>query len=116
MSDTYKHEFHKPDGFHLGHRLARQARPAGRILAFLESEDMFGPECEDLFSFFPEDYRETSRRVTVDECDGYTPVHRDSPCGGFCRRCLLHDDPGGCLVGEQVYGLLHLLSFGRIPA
>lgn len=24
-------------------------------------------------------------------------LHVGSPCGGWCRRCLLHDDPGGCV-------------------
>lgn len=24
-------------------------------------------------------------------------MHVSAPCGGWCRRCMMHDDPGGCL-------------------
>lgn len=30
MSKTTKREYHRPDGWHLGKRLERKARPAGR--------------------------------------------------------------------------------------
>jgi hypothetical protein len=31
---------------------------------------------------------------------GFEPVAVPSPCG-YCRRCSLHDDPGGCLEVER---------------
>lgn len=91
MSRTLKSE-HRSDGFHIGHRLERQARPAGRILAqvaeFLGNE--FEDDDEPIVRFEPQVLS------FGDEVGGMT-LHTSSPCGGWCRRCLLHDDPGGCV-------------------
>lgn len=53
MSRTTKWE-HRSDSWHVGHRLERQARPAGRILRVLEAEIDQGPEPWDL-CFIPQE-------------------------------------------------------------
>lgn len=92
MSRTLKDE-HKSDGWNVGRRLARQSRPAGRMLAVLEAEDD-GPEDfgEDLVVRFeaPEDPGAWD----------FEPWASADWCGCYCRRCLLHDDCGGCLEEE----------------
>lgn len=48
MSRTAKWE-HKTDSFHIGHRLERQARPAGRLLQIIDAElaDAYSPAMDD---------------------------------------------------------------------
>lgn len=82
----------------LAPRLARGARGADRrsaladafeeVLAAEEAAalDSFGyaPASDDPFVSWAEEEAEAARLAS-------------SPCGGWCRRCLLHDDPGGCV-------------------
>lgn len=83
MSRTLKAE-HASDGWHVGCRLARQARPAGRV-AVLVRDELVGDdgEGEDLVIHFE------------------PAVVEPEDCGCWCRRCLLHDDCGGCLTGHS---------------
>lgn len=38
MSRTVKSEWHNPDGFHIGNRLERKARPAGAVKKAFEED------------------------------------------------------------------------------
>lgn len=99
MSRTWKDE-HKSDGFHVGNRLERQARPADRKAKWVEANLV---ECvgvvEDFSIVFepsgspghPSHFG-TGYEPLCDECQVAEP---EVKC--YCRRCFLHDDPGGCL-------------------
>lgn len=95
MARTTKWE-HRTDGYHIGIRLERQARSAGRLVAVVEAELALDEEDDDEYAmcYVPAPTPEEEAR---DEREMYGYWHPTSPCGGWCRRCLLHDDPGGCL-------------------
>jgi hypothetical protein len=94
MSRTVKWE-HASDSFHIGNRLERKARPAGRLLPVVAEElEHAAEEMEELLGAFPIKFIPAKLEPSNYPDDIHFP---DSPCGGYCRRCLLHDDPGGCL-------------------
>jgi hypothetical protein len=82
MSRTTKTEWSTPDGWSVGIRLERQARPAGRIAGLVAAELAAEADGPDLSIVF----------VPVED--------EDEDCGCSCRRCLLHGDCGGCLTGH----------------
>jgi len=92
MSRTYKDE-HKTDGWNTGRRLARRARPAGRMLQVLAVEDAAHGSDEELDDFLAlQSYEdEMAEFLARDDVDPW-----DVECGCYCRRCLLHGDCGGC--------------------
>lgn len=108
MSRTTKTEYSKPDGWHLGHRLERQARPAGRVAALVEAELVAEGDEDDVLDM--DQIPTVQEQMDMWDDDQPEPRH-NTPCGGWCRRCLLHDDPGGCLVQWQMdQNLFYLLA------
>ena len=97
MSRTLKREYSNPDGWHVGRRLERRARPAGRMLGILEAEAAAEGDDEaldDLLALhaYEDELADVLAQPADDGPDGY-----NSRCGCYCRRCLLHDDCGGCV-------------------
>jgi hypothetical protein len=105
MARTDHHIHSTPDPWRTNvARVERRSRPAGRILDMVEAElceEFGGAEPFDL-CFVPADEDPASYDMWDDR-----PLH-NTPCGGMCRRCLLHDDPGGCIVSEQLWSLFCL--------
>lgn len=95
MSRTVKTEWSAPDGWHVGRRLERKARPAGRMRAILEAEREAHGEDEELLEEWE------AHRAYEDELaqwEATLPDFDETWCGCYCRRCLLHDDCGGCMA------------------
>lgn len=110
MSRTYKWE-HRSDSWHVGHKLERQARPAGRIVRVLEAElaSMSEPEGPDKFPtcFVP----------VMDEAPLVSDWDDDPFCY-VCGRCTDHFaehcdlvELGYCYYTEE--GSVHLTPAGR---
>ena len=54
-----------------------------------------GPDGSDLFvSFVP---ALPTEDIFYPNDPLWDIVNANTPCGGTCRRCVLHDDPGGCV-------------------
>jgi len=49
-----------------------------------------------------------ARRITVEIAGRLYDVRPPEGCS--CNRCALHDDPGGCIVGQAIWGLFELLA------
>lgn len=108
MSRTVGHDYKEYEGYkaYKAEMASRRILPLAAALAEFEDGDELDPvEVPSM---------EEQMAEFGDECDGYTARHKSMPCGGYCRRCLLHDDPGGCLVQWAMdRALFYLLSGGR---